>query len=108
MVDGDPEAGGEGVLVETVLGPGAGVADAASVLDAREEGLGPDGGRRVQRVPVGPGALREFGIRGVDGVEGDEHGSVGRHGDVLEYVHVVGQADRGPGVGRWRFGDVVP
>lgn len=90
MVDGDLEAGREAVLVEAVLGPGAGVADAAGVLDAREAALGADGGGGVEGVVVGPGAAGEGWGRGVDGVEGDEHVAVGGAGDVLEYVHVVG------------------
>ena len=40
---GGAEAGGEAVLVEAVFGPGAGVGDAAGVLDGREGGLGADG-----------------------------------------------------------------
>lgn len=90
MVDGDLEAGREAVFVKTILGPGAGVADATGVLDTREEMLGADGGRGVKGVVVGPGALGELGGRGVNGVESDEDGTVGGGGNVLEDVHVVG------------------
>lgn len=90
MVDGDLEAGREAIFVETVLGPGAAVADTTGVLDAREEALGADGGRGVKGVVVSPGALGELGGWGVYGVEGDEDGTVGSAGDVLENVHVVG------------------
>lgn len=90
MVEGDLDAGGEGVLVEAVLGPSAGVADGAGVLDAGEAALGADGGGGVEGVAVGPGAVGELGGRRVDGVEGDEDGTVGGVGYVLEYVHVVG------------------
>lgn len=90
MIDGDLDSGGEGVLVEAVLGPGAGVADGAGVLDAGEAALGADGGGGVEGVVVGPGAVGELGGGRVDGVEGDEDGTVRGVGDVLEYVHVVG------------------
>lgn len=109
MVDGDLDAGREGVFVEAVLGPGAGVADTPGVLDAREAALGADGSGGVEGVVVGPGAAGHLGGRGVDGVEGDEDVAVGGAGDVLEYVHVIGQADGGrAGVGGLGCGDVVP
>lgn len=108
MVDGDLEAGGEAVLVEAVLGPGAGVADGAGVLDAGKPTLGADGGGGVEGVVVGPGALGELGGWRADGVEGDEDVAVDGAGDVLEDIHVVGQADGGAGVGGWGRGDVVP
>lgn len=90
MVDRDLEAGREAVFVKTVLGPGAGVADAAGVLNARKELLRADGGRVIKGVVVGPGALGELEGRGVDRVEGDEDVTVSGTGDVLEDIHVVG------------------
>ena len=94
--------------MKPVLGPRAGVAHAARVLDARQQDLGADGGRGVERVVVGPSALREGGGGGVQGVEGDEDGAVDRGGNVLEDVHVVGKADLGGGGGGWGCSYVVP
>ncbi len=58
--------------MEAILGPCAAVADVPGVLDPREEFLAADGFGVVLRVAVGPGALGEGRVRGMQRVEGDE------------------------------------
>ncbi len=81
--------------MEAILGPCAAVADIPSVLDPGEELLAADSFGVVLRVAVGPGALGEGWVRGMQGVKGDENVAVGGARDVLQNVHVVGKADRG-------------
>lgn len=109
MLDRHLQAARKAIFVEAVLGPRAGVADAAPVLDRREPLLRADGGGVVEGVGKGPAALHEGGIRRVEGVQGDEDGAKGVGGDVLEQIEPVGEADGGDGLARGRgFGEVVP
>lgn len=77
---GGAEAGGEAVLVEAVFGPGAGVGDAASVLDGREGGLGTDGLRE------GAGKVVSGKVSEAEAGEGEEPTSSLRMGCSYLYL----------------------
>lgn len=91
MVLCDLEAAGECVFVGAILGPGAGVADAASVLNARQKGLGMDGLRGVQRSAVFEASLCHARMGQADRVDGDKDVTEGITRDVLQPVHVIGE-----------------
>ena len=89
----DKQAAAEAVLVEAVLGPRPSEADAARVLNLRKTLLGLDSLGGIQRMPVDPSALYLGRVRLVERVERHEDVAKGVAGDVLQDVHVVGEAD---------------
>ena len=79
--------------MEAIARPRAGKVQPTHARDGGQEVLlGVDGGRRVERVPVGDDGLDEGWRRALLWwwVESYEHVVVDVFGDVLEDVHVVG------------------
>lgn len=93
MIHRHRETAAEPVFVEAVFGPGAGVADAACVLDSGELLLRAYGAGGVEGVLVRPATLDCCGVGLGNWVEGYENIAVDGGRDVLEDVHVVGEAD---------------
>lgn len=93
MLDSNLDTAAETVLVEAVFCPGASVADAASVLDARKHFLRLDSGVIVQWMVIPE--LTLYGLAGgwMWWIHGHEHIRVRFRGNVLKDVHVVSETD---------------
>lgn len=108
MLNRHLDAAAEPILVKTVFSPSAGVANPAFVLDVGKLGLSGDGGGRIDRVVIRVTSLDGGAVRNVRGIERDEDGRVFRLWEKLQYVHIIGQGDKGPRTGVGWCGQEVP
>lgn len=93
--DSDFQPTAEAIFMKAVFSPRAAVADPALIMNRLQSLLRTHCFDSIQRVSVDEPPLREFRVRCVVGIHGNQHIAKVTFRDVLQDVHVVCQAHAG-------------